>query len=130
LSGNIISALNVTGNITGANIDTPGRVSATGNLIGGNLQAAGLSLSGNVVSAFNVTANIAGGNISSPGQVSAVGNVSGGNVNVTGSGMLVLAQLAADPTVGSVPVGSIYYNTSLGRIRGLTAFGWRSLDNP
>jgi hypothetical protein len=99
-------------------------------LIGGNLQAAGLSLSGNVVSAFNVTANIAGGNISSPGQVSAVGNVSGGNVNVTGSGMLVLAQLAADPTVGSVPVGSIYYNTSLGRIRGLTAFGWRSLDNP
>jgi hypothetical protein len=78
-----------------------------------------------VVSAFNVTANIAGGNISSPGQVSAVGNVSGGNVNVTGSGMLVLAQLAADP--GGVPAGSIYYNTSLGQFRGLRASGWTSL---
>jgi hypothetical protein len=124
LSGNIISALNVTGNITGANVDTPGRISATGNLVGGNLQAAGLSLSGNVVSALNVTGNIAGGNVNTPGAVSATGNVSGGNVNVT-TGMLTLASFAADP--GGVPPGSIYYNTSLGRIRGLQASGWTSL---
>jgi hypothetical protein len=102
-----------------------GRVSATGNVVGGNLQATGLSLSGNVVSAFNVTDNIAGGNISTPGQVSAVGNVTGGNVNITGSGMMVLASLAADP--GGVPPGSMYYNTTLGRIRGLNSGGWISL---
>jgi hypothetical protein len=89
------------------------------------LQAAGLSLSGNVVSALNVTGNIAGENVNTPGVVSATGNVSGGNVNVAGSGMLVLAQLASDP--GGVPVGSLYYNTTQGRIRGLQASGWTSL---
>jgi cytoskeletal protein CcmA (bactofilin family) len=92
--------------------------------VAGNLQAAGLSLSGNVVSAFNVTGNIIGGNVQSASIVSAAGNVSGSNINVT-SGMLVLAQLPADP--GGVPVGSIYYSTSLGRIRGLQSTGWTSL---
>jgi hypothetical protein len=105
---------------------TGGLISAVGNVVGGNLQAAGLSLSGNVVSALNVTGNIAGGNIATPGEVSAVGNVSGGNVNISGTGMLVVASLAADP--GGVPLGSIYYNTSLGQLRGFTAFGWQSLQ--
>jgi hypothetical protein len=40
----------------------------------------------------------------------------------------VLGQRIADPTVGEVPVGSMYYNTQFGRIRGLTSFGWRFLD--
>jgi hypothetical protein len=40
-----------------------GIVSGTGNIIGGNLNATGLSLSGNVVSVFNVTGNITGGNV-------------------------------------------------------------------
>jgi hypothetical protein len=120
----VISALNVTGNIAGGNISTAGLINATGNVTGGNLNAVGLSLSGNVVSAFNVTGNITGGNIRSAGVVSATGNVSGSNLNVT-SGLLVLAQLPADPS--GVPLGSIYYSTGLGRIRGLSATGWTSL---
>jgi hypothetical protein len=95
-------------------------------LVGGNLQATGLSLSGNVVSALNVTGNVTGGNIATAVLITATGNIQGGNVNVAGSGMLVLAQLAADPTEGAVPVGSLYYNTTLGRIRGLQSFGWTS----
>lgn len=52
-------------------------VSVTGNITGGNLNAAGLSLSSNVVSALDVTANIAGGNITTPGLISATGNITG-----------------------------------------------------
>jgi len=55
-------------------------VSASGNITGGNLNAAGLSLSSNVVSALNVTANIAGGNVTTPGLISATGNITGGNI--------------------------------------------------
>ena len=40
LTGNIISALNVTGNITGANITTVGLISSTGTVTGGNLATA------------------------------------------------------------------------------------------
>jgi filamentous hemagglutinin len=49
LSGNVISALNVTGNTTSGNLLTPGLVSAVGNVIGGNV-----STTGNVTAA-NVT---------------------------------------------------------------------------
>jgi hypothetical protein len=59
-------------------------VSATGNITGGNLNAAGLSLSGNVVSALNVTGNVTGGNIMSVAIVSAAGNVTGGNLRTGG----------------------------------------------
>ena len=59
-------------------------ISAAGNITGGNLNAAGLSLSSNVVSNLNVTANIASGNITSPGLISATGNITGGNLNAAG----------------------------------------------
>jgi predicted ribosome-associated RNA-binding protein Tma20 len=57
-----------------------GGISAVGNVIGGNLNAAGLSLSSNVVSALNVTGAIAGANVTTPGLISATGNITGGNV--------------------------------------------------
>jgi hypothetical protein len=72
------------GNITGGNIRTIGIISAGGNIIGGNLNAVGLSLSGNVVSPLNVTGNVAGGNINSTGLISTSGNITGGNINSTG----------------------------------------------
>jgi len=58
ITGNITS-LNVTGNITGGNLLTPGVVTATG--------------------------NITGGNVTTAGQVTATGNVSGGNINLSGN---------------------------------------------
>ena len=55
-------------------------VSASGNITGGNVNAAGMSLSSNVVSALNVTGAIAGANLTTPGLISATGNITGGNV--------------------------------------------------
>jgi hypothetical protein len=52
-----------------------GFASVVGNITGGNLNAAGLSLSGNVVSALNASSSIAAGT-----TISAVGNITGGNV--------------------------------------------------
>lgn len=49
LSGNVVSAVNVSGNVTATNVNTPGRVSATGNVQGGNLVAIGtVSAVGNI----------------------------------------------------------------------------------
>jgi len=74
-----------TGNAIHGNVVTAGLITATGNIIGGNLNATGLSLSGNVVSALNVTANVTGGNLLTPGLISAAGNIYaatlGANIN-------------------------------------------------
>jgi len=118
------SSVSATGNVTGGNVITSGLITVTGNITGGNLNGVGLSLSGNVVSAFNVTGNITGGNVKSAGIMSAAGNIDGNNITVT-SGVLSLAQVPADPA--GVPLGSMYYSTSLGRIRGLNATGWINL---
>ena len=71
LSGNVLSAINTTANITttanisGGNLLTGGFTSATGNVTGGNLRTTGqMSASGNVT----------GGNILSSAVISAVGN--------------------------------------------------------
>ena len=64
-----------------ANVFTSsGGISAVGNITGGNLNAAGLSLSSTVVSALNVTGAIAGANVTTPGLISATGNITGGNI--------------------------------------------------
>jgi len=103
VTGNITTAGNISGNyfigngsqLTGvtavssygnanvvANLAALGSnpVSTTGNITGGNLNAAGMSLSSNVVSALNVTGAIAGANITTPGLISAAGNITGGNI--------------------------------------------------
>jgi trimeric autotransporter adhesin len=83
LVGNISSALNVTGNITGGNLLTPGVVTATGNVTGGNINTGGqVVATGNVTgTGIVMSGNITGGNILSGGQVIVTGNINGGNVN-------------------------------------------------
>jgi hypothetical protein len=89
-TGNITSV----GNISGGNILATTQVrgvtvSATGNVIGANVQSGTLSLSGNVLSSLNLvnniltTANITGGNIVSSAIITAAANVIGGNL-ITG----------------------------------------------
>jgi len=68
--------LSVSGNITGANIDTAGLITATGNVIAGNLNTGGLVSS---------TGNVIGGNLNTAGLVSATGNLIGGNVSTAGN---------------------------------------------
>ena len=108
LSGNVLSALNVTGNITGANLLTPGLVSATGNATAGNVLTAG------VVSA---TANITGGNVLTAGLISATGNATAGNVltagivsatgNATAGNVLTAGQVSA---TGNLTAGNVVSN--------------------
>lgn len=86
LSANITStlttvpALSATGNIVGGNVSTAGLISATGNITGGNVSTGILSLSGNVISALNVTGNITGANVTTTGLMSTTGNVNAGNI--------------------------------------------------
>jgi hypothetical protein len=88
-SGDLLAPGNVsaTGNVIGGNVTTGGTASATGNITGGNLLTGGLisstgtvtgsSILGTVVS---VTGNITGGNISTTGLITTTGNIAGGNI--------------------------------------------------
>ena len=78
-NGNITTSVNGTSNVavfasTGEYVT--GLISASGNIIGGNLRTAGL---------ISATGNITGGNIQTAGLITATGNISGGNLNVTGN---------------------------------------------
>ena len=77
--GNLTVGGDIFGNVTITDISV-GNVTASGNVLAGNLNAAGLSLSSNVVSVLNVTGNVNGGNLRTPGLISATGNITGGNV--------------------------------------------------
>jgi hypothetical protein len=92
-----LTALSVTGNITGGNVGTAGLITATGNITGGNVNTARVvansfvSATGNVVGGnvntgglINATGNIVGGNISTAGLITATGNIVGGNISTAG----------------------------------------------
>lgn len=129
--------LSAVGNVIGGNILTGGLVSATGNITGGNLNATGLSLSGNVVSAINTTANItttaniSGGNLLTGGLISSTGNITGGNIlggsnvnatthtgttvsvsaNVTGGNLLTSGLISA---TGNISANNATFTSGLG----------------
>ncbi len=71
------TTLNVTGNITGGNLNTGAQVVATGNVTGGNIISVG-AINGVTLS---TTGNVNAGNLRTAGLVSATGNItSAGNV--------------------------------------------------
>ena len=85
--GNLITAANV----DSVNVNASGVVSATGNVIGGNVNAGILSATANVVGGNIVTAgvitstgNITGGNVLTAGIISSSANVIGGNITTAG----------------------------------------------
>jgi len=83
IQGTTVSA---TGNVIGGNVSTAGLVTATGNITGGNLNTGG---------AVSATGNVDSGNVNT-GIVSASGNVNSGNVNtaiVSASGNVTGANL-------------------------------------
>jgi filamentous hemagglutinin len=127
ITGNVTS-LNVTGNISGGNLLTPGIVSATGNVSGGNLTTAGqVAATGNVsggnvttVGEVAATGNVSGGNVTTVGEVAATGNVSGGNLttagqvaatgNVSGNNISATNEISAGTTItatGNVSGGNL-----------------------
>jgi hypothetical protein len=122
LSGNILSAINTTanitttanisvgnalingvtattGNVTGGNLRTTGQMSASGNVTGGNVSTAGL---------ITAVGNITGGNLLSTANVIVTGNVSGGNIIISGASIITGASTAASySTTGNVTGGNV-----------------------
>ena len=122
LSGNVLSAINTTanitttanisvgnalingitattGNVTGGNLRTTGQVTATANVIGGNISTAGL---------ITATGNITGGNLLATANIIATGNVSGGNVIISGASIITGAGTAASySATGNVTGGNV-----------------------
>ena len=70
-TGNVTAA----GNVVGGNINTAGLITAVGNVRAGNLNTPGLA---------SITGNITGGNVSTGGLVTATGNITGGNISTAG----------------------------------------------
>jgi len=64
--------VSATGNVIGGNINSVGLASVTGNITGGNI---------NTAAQVVATGNITGGNILTGGLISSTGNVTGGNIN-------------------------------------------------
>jgi hypothetical protein len=91
LTGNVLSALNVTGNITASII------SATGNVVSGNLNTGAISASGNIIgtlatasqphitSVGTLTSLAVTGNVSPGGIAMSTGNATIGNLYVAGT---------------------------------------------
>jgi len=142
-TGNVNTAAGVlaTGNIRAGNVLSVALIqgatlSSTGNVISGNLNAAGLSLSGNVLSNLSVTSNIAGGNILTPGLINATGNISGGNIstgglvtatgNITGGNLLTAGLVSA---TGNVTGGNVNTNTIVGTALTLRSTGALNLSS-
>jgi hypothetical protein len=75
------TTLSVTGNITGANLNTGAQVVAIGNVTGGNIVTAGLITAAGAITS---TANVVGGNIRTVGLVSASGNITSA-ANIAGT---------------------------------------------
>ena len=93
LAGNIISTVNVTGNINVGNVTNLGTSSTVGNVIAGNVTTAGL---------VSATANVTGGNLLTGGLVSATSNITGGNV-LTGG----IMSSTGNATHGNVLTGGL-----------------------
>jgi hypothetical protein len=70
------TTLSVTGNITGANLNTGAQVVATGNVTGGNIVSAG-AINGVTLS---TTGNVNAGNLRTTGLISATGSVTAANI--------------------------------------------------
>ena len=92
-NGNVSFSINGNSNViivseTGEYVT--GFVSATGNITGSNLNAAGLSLSSNVISALNstsaitTTSNVSANNFSATNFINSLGNISGANLTTSG----------------------------------------------
>jgi len=75
------TTVQATGNITGGNIATAGRIVATGNVNANNF----ITSTGTVVNnGLFTTANVVGGNLAITGVASVTGNITGGNINTVG----------------------------------------------
>jgi len=97
------TTVTATGNVIGGNITTAGQVAATGNVTGGNITTAGL---------VSATGNVTGGNLTTAGQIVATGNVTGGNLITTGDMQSNTIHATGNAVIGGnlIVQGNLTYN--------------------
>jgi len=118
------TTLSATGNVIGGNITTVGLISATGNATAGNVLTGGLISAtgnvngGNLISSdlvqgvtLSASGNVIGGNVTTVGLITATGNVTGGNVLTAG-----LVSATGNATAGNLTTGGLI--TATGNITG------------
>jgi hypothetical protein len=118
-----VGTVTATGNVVGGNLITSAAisaasVSASANVVGGNVNTAGLiTATGNVVGGnvntaglISATGNITGGNINTGAQVSATGNITGGNIRT--AGQVVAASATAIAAGGTQSLGLEFSTTA------------------
>ena len=114
LSGNVISGISTTANITGGNLITTGIISSTGNITGGNvLGGANVNATLFTGTTLSVAGNITGGNI-----------ITGGALSITGA-----SQAGSYSTVGSVTAGSLNLNLGTANIGNITNSNGNGVGN-
>jgi len=100
VGGNLYVTGDIFGNVTLTDISV-GTVTATGNVVGGNINTAGL---------VTATGNVTGGNIRTAGLISATGNITGGNVNTTAislSGNIISTLNASSTIVAGTTISAV-----------------------
>ena len=124
------NSIDVSGNVSGGNLLTPGLISAAGNITASSISVSGNISSGtffigngsqltgitgtvaNTLSALSVTGNINTGNLRTAGLVSAAGNVTG--AYILGDGSLLTGIVAT--SVGVLPTLSVSGNATVGNL--------------
>jgi len=96
----ITGLITASGNVIGGNIRTAGLITATGNIDVGNVRTAGL---------ITATGNITSGNILTAGAVSASGNVTGANF----IGNVIPPAGGAVSTTGNITGGNIIFGSGV-----------------
>jgi len=76
-----VNSVTATGNVVGGNVKTAGLISATGNITGGNVITANVNSTIHTGTTVLVSGNVTGGNVLfGSGVISGTGNISGGNI--------------------------------------------------
>ena len=122
LSGNVISTLNITTDVTAQNLYATSTVSSAGNVNAfDTLNSNQLSLSGNVISALNVTLDATAQNLYATSTVSSAGNVNAFdtlNANQLSLSGNVIANLNATFNVNANNVTTTNYVSAGGNVYG------------
>ena len=129
----VTGVVSATGNIIGGNVINSGLSSVTGNVTGGNILTAGImsgtgnATHGNILTGGLISAagNVQAGSVRTAGVVSATGNVIGNNINATTTIKLSVFANATirDSAIASPVPGMMIYVTGTGmQVRGDTSW--------
>ena len=120
-ANNTSNTLSVGSNIAVTYSNGNADITATGNIISGNVNTGNLSLTGNVISNLNVTLNATAGNVNAVANVSAGGNVvafdavNAANLSLSGN---VIANLNATFNVNANNITTVNYVSATGNVYG------------